>query len=243
MAAGLLSSTTRVAASPATLTQVPRPAHRREGATAHPSTYDYIVVGAGFGRRRRGRALERGSGRFGAAAGGRRRRPARRGAPAATMADAGGHRARLGLHQRRRARIPGTCTTSPVAGASAARTPSTRWPSCAATTPTSTPGRTPATPGWSYAEVLPYFKRLEDVPQGDPRYRGRGGPLAIAPTAHPHPLSLAFVEACQQAGQPRLDDFNLLERDGAGLHDMTIVGGQRQTTADAYCARCFRGPT
>jgi choline dehydrogenase len=88
--------------------------------------------------------------------------------------------------------------------------------------------------GWSYAEVLPYFKRLEDVPHGDPRYRGRGGPLAIAPTAHPHPLSLAFVEACQQAGHPRVEDFNLLEREGAGLHDMTIVGGQRQTTADAY---------
>ena len=88
--------------------------------------------------------------------------------------------------------------------------------------------------GWSHDQLLPYFKRLEDVPHGDPRYRGRGGPLAIAPTAHPHPLSLAFIEACQQGGHRRLDDFNCLERDGTGLHDMTITAGQRQTTADAY---------
>ncbi|MBV9322740.1 MAG: GMC family oxidoreductase N-terminal domain-containing protein, partial [Chloroflexi bacterium] len=88
--------------------------------------------------------------------------------------------------------------------------------------------------GWSYDQVLPYFKRMEDVPHGDPRYRGRGGPLSIAPTAHPHPLSLAFVQACEQAGHPRVDDFNLMERDGAGMHDMTIVNDQRQTTADAY---------
>jgi choline dehydrogenase len=89
-------------------------------------------------------------------------------------------------------------------------------------------------PGWSYEQVLPYFKRMEDVPHGDPRYRGRGGPLAVAPTARPHPLTFAFIEACQQAGHPLREDFNCRELDGAGLHDMTITGGQRQTTADAY---------
>jgi choline dehydrogenase len=89
-------------------------------------------------------------------------------------------------------------------------------------------------PGWSYEHVLPYFKRIEDVPHGDPGYRGRGGPLAVAPTAQPHPLTLAFVEACRQAGHPHRDDFNCAELDGTGLHDMTIVGGRRQTTADAY---------
>ena len=88
--------------------------------------------------------------------------------------------------------------------------------------------------GWSYPEVLPYFKRMEDVPHGDPRYRGRGGPLRVGPTAHPHPLTLAFVEACREAGYPLREDFNAYERDGAGLHDMTIAAGQRQTTADAY---------
>jgi choline dehydrogenase len=89
-------------------------------------------------------------------------------------------------------------------------------------------------PGWSYEQVLPYFKRIEDVPNGDPRYRGRGGPLAIGPTVDPHPLTLAFVEACQQAGHPLREDFNCGELDGTGRHDMTIVDGHRQTTADAY---------
>ena len=89
-------------------------------------------------------------------------------------------------------------------------------------------------PGWSYEQVLPYFKRIEDVPHGDPRYRGRGGPLAVGPTARPHPLTLAFIEACQQAGHPPREDFNCRELDGAGLHDMTITDGRRQTTADAY---------
>jgi len=89
-------------------------------------------------------------------------------------------------------------------------------------------------PGWSYDQVLPYFRRIEDVPDGDPRYRGRGGPLTVGPTAQPHPLTLAFTEACQQAGHRPREDFNCRELDGAGLHDMTITGGRRQTTADAY---------
>jgi choline dehydrogenase len=89
-------------------------------------------------------------------------------------------------------------------------------------------------PGWSHEQVLPYFKRMEDVPHGDPRCRGRGGPLTVGPTARPHPLTLAFVEACQKAGHPLREDFNCRELDGTGLHDMTIVDGRRQTTADAY---------
>jgi choline dehydrogenase len=89
-------------------------------------------------------------------------------------------------------------------------------------------------PGWSYEQVLPYFKRIENVPYGDPHYRGRGGPLTVGPTARPHPLTLAFVEACQKVGHPLREDFNCRELDGTGLHDLTIVDGRRQTTADAY---------
>ena len=89
-------------------------------------------------------------------------------------------------------------------------------------------------PGWAYEQVLPYFKRIEDVPHGDPRYRGRGGPLAVGPTARPHPLTLAFTEACQQAGHPLREDLNCRELDGTGLQDLTITEDRRQTTADAY---------
>jgi choline dehydrogenase len=97
-------------------------------------------------------------------------------------------------------------------------------------------------PGWSYEQVLPYFKRIEDVPGGDPEHRGRGGPLSIAPTAQPHPLTLAFVEACRQAGHPPRQDFNCGELDGTGTHDMTIVDGRRQTTADAYLRPALSRP-
>jgi choline dehydrogenase len=89
-------------------------------------------------------------------------------------------------------------------------------------------------PGWAFQQLLPYFKRIETVPEGDPEYRGTDGPLHIGPTADPHPLSLAFVEACQQVGHPLRRDFNCGDLDGTGLHDMTIVNGERQTTADAY---------
>jgi choline dehydrogenase len=98
-------------------------------------------------------------------------------------------------------------------------------------------------PGWSYEQVLPYFKRIEDVPAGDARYRGRGGPLSVGPTARPHPLTLAFVAACQKAGHPLRRDFNCGELDGIGLHDMTIVDGRRQTTADVYLRPVLRRST
>jgi choline dehydrogenase len=97
-------------------------------------------------------------------------------------------------------------------------------------------------PGWSYEQVLPYFRRTEDVPGGDPHHRGRGGPLRVGPTAEPHPLALAFVEACVELGHPRRLDFNCGELDGAGLHDMTITGGVRQTTADAYLRPALSRP-
>ncbi len=71
------------------------------------------------------------------------------------------------------------------------------------------------------------------MPGGDPDQRGRGGPLRVGPTAEPHPLALVFVEACVEHGHPRRLDFNCGELDGAGLHDMTVVDGVRQTTADA----------
>ena len=49
--------------------------------------------------------------------------------------------------------------------------------------------------GWDYESVLPYFKRSESVPNGDPRYRGTGGPLRPAPAAQLHPLSRAYLAA------------------------------------------------
>lgn len=88
--------------------------------------------------------------------------------------------------------------------------------------------------GWDYESVLPYFKRSEDVPGGDPRYRGRGGPLTPRPSADPHPLTLAHLEAARRAGHPIVADLNAAELMGASLQDVLIANGQRQSPATAY---------
>lgn len=88
--------------------------------------------------------------------------------------------------------------------------------------------------GWNYDAVLPYFQRSEDVPHGDPRYRGRGGPLTPRPIESPHPLSIAHVGAARQAGHRVATDLNGPELLGAGFHDLLIAAGRRQSTASAY---------
>ncbi|WP_433508912.1 GMC family oxidoreductase [Nonomuraea sp. CA-143628] len=88
--------------------------------------------------------------------------------------------------------------------------------------------------GWDYESVLPYFKRSESVPHGDPRYRGTDGPLRPAPTARLHPLSKAYLAAAQQAGHPLTADLNGARLRGVSSHDLLIVDGRRQSTATAY---------
>ncbi|MFD6064999.1 GMC family oxidoreductase [Rhodococcus wratislaviensis] len=96
--------------------------------------------------------------------------------------------------------------------------------------------------GWDYDSVLPYFMRSEDVPDGDPRFRGRGGPLAPRPIDSPHPLSLAHVEAARQAQHAVAADLNSGELLGAACHELLISGNRRQSTASAYL-RPARGRT
>jgi choline dehydrogenase len=88
--------------------------------------------------------------------------------------------------------------------------------------------------GWDYESVLPYFKRSESVPHGDPRYRGLSGPLRPAPAARLHPLSQAYLAAAQQAGHPLTADLNGPQLRGVSSHDLLIVDGRRQSTATAY---------
>ncbi|MBJ8348854.1 GMC family oxidoreductase [Antrihabitans sp. YC2-6] len=91
-----------------------------------------------------------------------------------------------------------------------------------------------AAAGWDFDAVLPYFTRSEDVPHGDPQFRGRGGPLAPRPIESPHPLSLAHVEAARAVGHVVAQDLNGPELLGAGCHDLLINDGRRQSTATAY---------
>src|SRR4051794_21696614 len=62
--------------------------------------------------------------------------------------------------------------------------------------------------GWDYDALLPLFRRMEDVPEGDPHWRGRGGPNTPRPAADPNPICAAFVEAAREKGHPVTDDHN-----------------------------------
>ncbi|WP_431233945.1 GMC family oxidoreductase [Mycolicibacterium psychrotolerans] len=90
--------------------------------------------------------------------------------------------------------------------------------------------------GWDYESVLPYFRRMETVPGGDPHYRGTAGPMLPAPAATElaNPLSKVFLDGAVAAGFPLTDDFNGAAAEGAGWHDLSISGGARQSAAAAY---------
>jgi choline dehydrogenase-like flavoprotein len=92
--------------------------------------------------------------------------------------------------------------------------------------------------GWSYAEVLPYFRRSEHyeptlTPAGKP-FHGQGGPLNVAERRYTNPLSTAFVEAAIQAGYPRNLDFNGPEQEGVGFYYAYQKEGARCSSARAY---------
>ena len=95
-------------------------------------------------------------------------------------------------------------------------------------------------PGWSFEDVLPYFRRAEDQERGSDPLHGTGGPLAVSDVCEPHPLCEAFIEAAQQAGFPRNDDFNGQAQEGAGYFQLTARRGRRCSTAVGYLRRARR---
>ncbi|MBS9405553.1 choline dehydrogenase [Halomonas sp. TRM85114] len=89
--------------------------------------------------------------------------------------------------------------------------------------------------GWSYAEVLPYFKRAEDCLYGDDDYRGAGGPLGVCNGNNmQNPLYRAFIDAGRQAGYGESEDYNGYRQEGFCRMDMTVRNGVRCSTANAY---------
>ena len=88
--------------------------------------------------------------------------------------------------------------------------------------------------GWDYEGVLPFFKKMETVEGRDPKYRGDSGPMRPAVAADPNPLSEVFVAAAKESGYPVTGDFNGAVQEGAGLHELSVAGGRRQSTAVAY---------
>lgn len=94
--------------------------------------------------------------------------------------------------------------------------------------------------GWGFADVLPYFKRMEDSNGGENGWRGHGGPLTVQRGSRTNPLYGAFVEAGRQAGFELTDDYNGAKQEGFGPMEQTIRGGRRWSAASAYLRPALR---
>ena len=88
--------------------------------------------------------------------------------------------------------------------------------------------------GWSYEEVLPYFKRAEHNESIHNEYHGQGGPLNVADARSPRPLSQAFIQAAGQCGLPLNPDYNGASQDGCFYYQLTQVNGERCSAAKRY---------
>ena len=88
--------------------------------------------------------------------------------------------------------------------------------------------------GWSFADVLPYFKRMETAHHGEDGWRGSDGPMHARKGKRLNPLYQAFVEAGRQAGFETTDDYNGSKQEGFGAMEQTIHHGRRWSTANAY---------
>lgn len=95
---------------------------------------------------------------------------------------------------------------------------------------------------WSYDNVLPYFRRAESNETFSVPYHGIDGPLSVVNQRHPHKLSKAFVQACQEYGIPYNPDFNGKAQAGTGLYQTTNRDGRRCSTAVAYLRAASKRP-
>ena len=100
--------------------------------------------------------------------------------------------------------------------------------------------------GWSYADVLPYFRRMEHWHDGghggNPEWRGDSGPLHISRGKRENPLFHAFVDAGKQAGYETTEDYNGEKQEGFGAMEQTVWQGRRWSTANAYLRPALKYP-
>jgi choline dehydrogenase-like flavoprotein len=88
--------------------------------------------------------------------------------------------------------------------------------------------------GWSYTDVLPYFRRAEDNSHFVDEYHGQGGPLGVSNLQTDNPIPQIYLEAARQVGYPITNDFNGARQDGIGLYQVTQKNGERCSAARAY---------
>ena len=97
-------------------------------------------------------------------------------------------------------------------------------------------------PGWSYADVLPYFKRCETWEKGENAWRGGGGPLSVIDSRNRDPLFDAWLDAAREADWPFTEDYNGKEQEGFGRSQWTIRNGRRCSAAVAFLRPASRRP-
>jgi choline dehydrogenase len=88
--------------------------------------------------------------------------------------------------------------------------------------------------GWEFDQLLPYFLASEDQQHGASEFHGSGGPLAVSDLRYSNPLSAVFLDAAEQAGHPRTDDFNGPHQRGFDYYQVTQKDGQRCSSSVAY---------
>jgi len=96
--------------------------------------------------------------------------------------------------------------------------------------------------GWSYDDVLPYFRRAEHQERGTDDFHDVGGPLAVSDLRACHELHDAFIAACQEAGYKFNPDFNGAEQEGVGTYQVTVRGRRRASTAVSYLRPAMKRP-
>jgi choline dehydrogenase len=88
--------------------------------------------------------------------------------------------------------------------------------------------------GWSFSDLLPYFKRSERADGRDPALRGTDGPIRVSPAVARHPVAEALAGALTDAGYPLTDDLSGEHQEGAAWVDLAIADGERVSSADGY---------
>jgi choline dehydrogenase len=88
--------------------------------------------------------------------------------------------------------------------------------------------------GWSFTDVLPYFRKLENFSPVHNEWHGSDGPIQVTRAYQDHPFARAFIRAGAQAGYPITDDLNGATRDGFGAVDLTVGRGRRSSASSAY---------
>lgn len=96
--------------------------------------------------------------------------------------------------------------------------------------------------GWSFEDVLPYFRKSENFEGGADLYHGAGGPINVVTHRHPNALTEVFVDAATRLGFPHNPDFNRAEQEGFGRLHVNQKNGERQSAADAFLRPVLKRP-